>query len=125
VSILNNTTEAGAVLAEESPMAEYKAGARQRPPTHPGKIIERAIAESENLSTRKAALAMGVTAQALANVIAGASAVSPEMALRLGAFFSNGAELWLAMQTDYDLWRARQAMKGEIAKIKPVSFFAR
>jgi addiction module HigA family antidote len=54
-------------------------------------------------------------------VIEGKSGVTPEMALRLGTFFGNGAELWLGMQHDFDLWRARQKMRTDLAKIKPAS----
>jgi addiction module HigA family antidote len=37
-------------------------------------------------------------------VIKGKSAVSPSMALRLGKFVDNGAEIWIGLQTDFDLW---------------------
>jgi addiction module HigA family antidote len=30
--------------------------------------------------------------------------MSPEMALKLGRFFGNGTELWMNLQTRYDLW---------------------
>lgn len=30
----------------------------------------------------------------------------PELALRLGALLGNGAQLWVDMQTKYDLWQA-------------------
>jgi addiction module HigA family antidote len=71
------------------------------------------------MSTREAAKRLGVTPTALGNVVAGTSAVSPEMALRLGKFFGNGPELWIGMQTDHDLWRAREALAPELAKIEP------
>lgn len=99
-------------------MAEYKAGPRRREPTHPGRIVASSL-EALRMSARMAAGRLGVTATALGNVIAGTSAVSPEMALRLGTFFDNGPELWLGMQADHDLWRARQALKAELAKIEP------
>ena len=58
---------------------------------------------------------------ALANVIAGRSAVSAEMALRIGTYFGNGAQLWLNLQQDYDLWHAERAIAGELGKIERVS----
>jgi addiction module HigA family antidote len=103
-------------------MAEFKAGPRRREPTHPGRIVADALAGLRpHLSVRQAALRIGVTPQALANVIEAKSGVTPEMALRLGTFFGNGAELWLGMQHDFDLWRARQKMRTDLAKIKPAS----
>ena len=44
-------------------------------------------------------------------------AVSADMALRLGAYFGNGPELWLNLRQDHDLWHARQAIKAQLAKI--------
>jgi antitoxin HigA-1 len=40
------------------------------------------------------------------------------MALRLGKFFGNGPEFWIGLQTDHDLWTARQRIGDEIARIK-------
>lgn len=122
MSTSNNTTEAPTgPSAEVIAMAEYKAGARKREPTHPGKIVASALAELRPpLSVRQAAIAMGVTPMGLGKVTACKSAVSPEMALRLGAFFDNGAEVWLGMQADYDLWHARVKLGAALAKIKPV-----
>src|ERR1700682_5866521 len=44
--------------------------------------------------------------------------VSTDMALRVGKFFGNGAELWDGLQTDYDLWEAPQKLADELARIK-------
>lgn len=99
-------------------MVEYKAGPRRREPTHPGKIVASSIGEL-GISQRVAALSMGVTPMALANVIHCQSGVSPEMALRLGRFFGNGPQLWLGMQADHDLWKAERAIGDQVAKITP------
>ena len=48
----------------------------------------------------------------------------PEMALRLGKLFGNGPELWLRMQQDYDLARARETLVDAIEKIEPVKAVA-
>jgi plasmid maintenance system antidote protein VapI len=46
-------------------------------------------------------------------------AVSPEMALRLSKAPGRSPESWLAMQSNYDLWYARQNVKlGNVGKIK-------
>jgi addiction module HigA family antidote len=58
---------------------------------------------------------------ALHNEIKGKSAVTPAMALRLGKFFDNGAEIWMGLQTDFDLWTTRETLKAELAKIKPAA----
>jgi addiction module HigA family antidote len=101
-------------------MAEYRAGPRKRAPTHPGEAVAD-ILETVRVSGNQAARAIRVSPMALNNVITGKSSVTPEMALRLGKLFGNGAELWLNMQRDYDLWRAGQEMKTVLAEIKPIA----
>jgi addiction module HigA family antidote len=71
------------------------------------------------MSVSDVAAALGVTRQTLHRILAGATAVSPEMALRLGKFCGNGPDLWLRMQEAYDLWHAERRIAGELASIKP------
>jgi RNA polymerase sigma-70 factor, ECF subfamily len=47
-------------------------------------------------------------------------ALSPEMALRLSRLFGNSAEFWLNAQCAVDLWDAAQAIKEDVARIKPL-----
>jgi addiction module HigA family antidote len=51
---------------------------------------------------------LGVTRQALNNVVNGKAAISPEMAIRLAKAFGSTAETWLRMQLAYDLAAARK-----------------
>jgi len=115
----NNITESGNALPREAAMAEYKAGPRKRAPTHPGLVVASQL-QALNMTPYAAAPLIGVTKQALGNLVGGKAAVSPEMALRLGKFFGNGPELWANMQTDFDLWTAQQRIGPAIAKIKTV-----
>ena len=120
VSILNNITEeerqGGA--PEAAMTAEYKAGPRKRRPTHPGTVLAGEL-EALGITPYAAGPLLGISKQMVGNVIAGKSAVSPEMALRLGKFFGNGPEIWLGLQADVDLWDAREKIAAELVKIKP------
>jgi antitoxin HigA-1 len=51
---------------------------------------------------------LGVTRQALNNVINGKSGISPQMAIRLSKAFGSTPETWLRMQFAYDLAKARK-----------------
>jgi len=51
---------------------------------------------------------LGVTRQALNNVINGKSGISREMAIRLTKAFGSTPETWLKMQLAYDLAEARK-----------------
>ena len=77
-------------------------------PPHPGRSIRSACLEPLGLSIAEGAKMLGVTRQALNNVIAGKSAISPEMAIRLTKAFGSTEETWLRMQLAYDLAVARK-----------------
>ena len=77
-------------------------------PPHPGGSIRRACLEPLGLSVTAGANVLGVTRQALSNVINGKSGISPEMAIRLTKAFGSTPETWLRMQLAYDLAAARK-----------------
>jgi antitoxin HigA-1 len=87
-------------------------------PPHPGLSIRHDCIEPLDLTITEAADILGVTRQALNNLVNGKSGVSPEMAIRLDKAFGGGAETWLRLQMAYDLAQARQH-EGEI-KVKRV-----
>ena len=82
-------------------------------PPHPGLTVRHDCLESLGLTVTEGAKVLGVTRQALNNVVNGKSGISPEMAIRLAKAFGSSPETWLGMQLDYDLAQARQH-EGEI-----------
>lgn len=77
-------------------------------PMHPGRIVRHDCLEPLRLSVTAAAKALGVTRQALNNIVNGKSGISPEMAIRLSKAFGSTPETWLRMQVAYDLAIARK-----------------
>lgn len=77
-------------------------------PPHPGGIVKRECLEPLGLSVTKAARGLGVSRQALSELVNEKSAVSVEMAIRLSKAFGSSPETWLGMQMAYDLWEARE-----------------
>jgi addiction module HigA family antidote len=77
-------------------------------PVHPGRIVRHDCLEPLGLSVTEGAKVLGVTRQALNNVVNGKAAISPEMAIRLAKAFGSTAETWLRMQLAYDLAAARK-----------------
>ena len=75
---------------------------------HPGLIVRRECLDAHTLSVTDAAWVLGVSRQALSNLLSGKAGISPEMALRLDLVFGGGAETWLQRQTAYDLATARR-----------------
>ncbi len=80
---------------------------RMKNPVHPGRVIRQDCLEPLDLSVTAAARALGVTRQALNNVVNERAAISPEMAVRLSKAFGGTAETWLAMQAAFDLAQLR------------------
>ena len=82
-------------------------------PPHPGETLREDILPTLGLTVTEAAAQLGVTRAALSRVLNGRAAVSPEMALRIEGWLGveNGgrADVWIAQQAAYDLWKARAA----------------
>ena len=74
----------------------------QNPP-HPGGIVRRQCLEPLSLSVTKAAAGLGVTRQALSDLVNEKASVSVEMAIRLSKAFGSTPETWLGLQMVYDL----------------------
>ena len=76
-------------------------------PPHPGGIVRRQCLEPLGLTVTRAAEGLGVTRQALTELLNGRTEISVEMAIRLSKTFGSTPETWLEMQMAYDLWQAR------------------
>ena len=77
-------------------------------PVHPGRIVRHDCLEALGLSVTEGAKVLGVTRQALNNIVNGKSGISPEMAIRLTKAFGSTPETWLGIQIAYDLAAARK-----------------
>jgi addiction module HigA family antidote len=77
-------------------------------PVHPGRIIRQECIEPLELSVTAAAKALKVSRQALNNVVHGKSSLTADMAVRLEKAFGGSAQMWLQMQSNYDIARARE-----------------
>lgn len=86
-------------------------------PVHPGELLEHILEGDEDtppVSIRAAAMALGVSRQTIYDVMAGEKRVSPEFAIRLGAYFGNGPGLWIRMQAAWDVWHAERAPRPKV-----------
>lgn len=98
---------------------------RKRIPTHPGAVLREDVLPSlPGMSVSAFARSLGVSRQTLHSVLAERSGVSAEMALRLGTLLGNGAQLWLDMQTKFDLWQAQAKLHDELVQIKRLEYVA-
>ena len=78
--------------------------AMQSPP-HPGGIVRRQCLEPLGLTVTRAAEGLGVTRQALSDLVNEKAGVSVEMAIRLSKAFGSTPETWLGLQMAHDCGR--------------------
>ena len=77
-------------------------------PPHPGKVLKELYLNEYTISVTALALKLGVSRTTASELVNGKNGVTAEMALKLAKAFKTTPKLWLDMQTQYDLWQARQ-----------------
>lgn len=97
--------------------------ARMFNPPHPGLTLRDDVLPALGVKVTEAAKQLNVSRVALSRVLNGRAAISPEMALRIEAWLGvargGEARLWLAEQSAYDVWQAKQRFKAEPMHVKP------
>ena len=81
-----------------------------RNPPHPGGIVRRQCLEPLGLTVTEAAKGLGVTRQALSDLVNERASISVEMAFRLSKAFGSTPDMWLSLQMAYDLAKASKQM---------------
>lgn len=92
------------------------------PPPHPGEILLAEFLVPLGLTQSAFAIRLGVSFPRLNELINGKRGVTPDTALRLARVTGMGADFWLGLQQDWDLWHAlRSESAREIASLQPLS----
>jgi addiction module HigA family antidote len=76
---------------------------RKLDPIHPGEVLMEEFLKPMKLSQNRLALALGVPARRINEIVLGKRGVSADSALRLSQYFGNSAQFWLGLQMEYDL----------------------
>lgn len=82
-------------------------------PPHPGTVLRDYLG---NVSVSSAALHLGVTRATLSRILNGNAGISAEMALSLSEALGTSPELWIGMQSQYDLWRASKNRRRKVVR---------
>ncbi len=91
---------------------------QQHNPPHPGEVLKDGVFTGSELTIKTFAEQIGVTRVTLSRILNGKAAISPDMALRLADALGGSAESWLHMQSNYDLWQARQKPRKAIDRLE-------
>lgn len=73
------------------------------PVIHPGALLKSELIEATGLTVTEVAGMLKVSRQAFSNIINQKADVSPEMALRIAMVFGGSPDIWLRLQSKYDL----------------------
>lgn len=96
-------------------MTEIRNGMRA---IHPGEILREEFLVPLNLSANALAIALGVPAPRINDVVRERRGISADTALRLARYFGTSAEFWMGLQADYDL-RTAEGLAGDmLARIR-------
>ena len=82
-------------------------------PPHPGKVVRVSCLEPLGLNVTRGAKVLGVSRQALSNLVNCHARISADMAVRLAKAFGSTTETWIELQAAYDVAQA-QARESEI-----------
>lgn len=91
-------------------------------PVHPGEILREDVIPASGLSKAAFARRIGISREALHNILSGSSAISTLVALKLGKLLGNSPQAWLNMQQAYDLAMVEKAKHDEIEKVETLEF---
>ena len=86
---------------------------------HPGEILKETVFDPLDLSVTEAADRLAMSRVALSRVLNGKAGISPDLALRLEKAGVSTARFWVALQGNYDLWRAMRREQPPVRALQP------
>ena len=85
-------------------------------PIHPGEVLLEEFLKPMALSQNRLALAIGVPARRINEIVLGSRRITADTALRLARYFGNSAQFWLGLQMDYDIELASETLGTRIMR---------
>jgi len=79
-------------------------------PSHPGEILREDYIKPLGLTVSEVAQGLGIARKTLSAIVNERAGISSAMAYRLARGFGSSPEFWMNLQTQYDLWQARQSV---------------
>ena len=77
-------------------------------PLHPGVVLNEIYMTEMSLSQSELARMCDCSPRKINDIVNQKRGISPEFAITLEEVLGTSAEMWVRMQADFDLWRARQ-----------------
>jgi addiction module HigA family antidote len=86
-------------------------------PVHPGDILLHDFMEPLNLSAYRVAKDLAVSAPTVNQIVRRERSVTAEMAVKLGHYFRTSSQMWMNLQTQYDLEVVGKKLASEVEKL--------
>lgn len=90
-------------------------------PIHPGEILNEEFLKPMKISQSRLARAIDVPHRRINEIVLAKRNITPDTAMRLAAYFGTSAELWMNLQTTYDLRWLQKREGTKYRKIEPLS----
>jgi antitoxin HigA-1 len=91
-------------------------------PIHPGEILREEFMKPRGLSQNALARALNVPPRRINEIVLAKRGITADTALRLARYFGTSAEMWTALQADYDLRLVRYAKARTIDReVEPLA----
>ena len=84
------------------------------PPSHPGEVLLEDFLQPFGVSQYRLAKDIAVPPRRVNEIVHGIRGISADTALRLARYFGTSAELWMNLQSRYDLERQRDEAEARI-----------
>lgn len=89
------------------------------PNIHPGELPREEFLEPLNMTAYQLAKAIGVEQTRISEILHGKRGLSADTALRLARYFGTSAEMWLNLQSRYELREAEALLQEALERIEP------
>lgn len=89
-------------------------------PIHPGEILMEDFIEGFGITQNKLAVSIGVPPRRINEIVHGKRGITADTAIRLARYFGTSEELWMNLQSDYELRLERRVLRDKVAAITPL-----
>ncbi len=86
---------------------------------HPGEILEKDFLEPMGITAYRLAKSIGVQQTRISQIIKGKMSITADMATRLARFFGTSAEVWMNLQSQYEIRKVKEKNKAILDRISP------
>ena len=91
---------------------------------HPGEILEKDFLEPMGITAYRLSKSIGVQQTRISQIIKGKMSITANMATRLAKFFGTSAEVWMNLQSQYEIRKVKEQNKAILDRISPMKITA-